>query len=373
MTRFDIAIVGSGILGLAHAYHAARAGKRVVVIERSPKAVGASVRNFGMLWPIGQPAGGRRTLALRSREHWLTVLADAGLWHERTGSLHLAYADDEAAVLQEFAAGESQTRFLSPEETREKAPAVRREHLRGALWSPTETCVDPRAVIAALPGYLADRFGVAFRFGTAVQAIERPVLVTSDGTIEAEAVIVCAGVELQALYADALAADGLFACKLQMLRTAPVEGGWRVGPMLAAGLTLRHYASFAHCPSLPALKARLIAELPDYERFGIHVMVSQNGAGELVLGDSHEYGADAFSPFSSETIDGLILDYLATFFAPPALRIASRWQGVYCKHPTEPYRVLSPEAGVTLVTGVGGAGMTLSFGLAERVVERILG
>ena len=89
--HYDIAVVGAGILGLAHAYHLARAGKRVIVFERHARAQGASVRNFGMVWPIGQPAGQPYNLAIRSRDIWLDVLADAGLWHERSGSLHLAY------------------------------------------------------------------------------------------------------------------------------------------------------------------------------------------------------------------------------------------------------------------------------------------
>jgi FAD dependent oxidoreductase TIGR03364 len=175
---------------------------------------------------------------------------------------------------------------------------------------------------------------------------------------------VCSGTDLETLYPEALAAVGLMPCKLQMMRTPPV--GWRLGPMLAAGLTLKHYPAFTACPSLPAMRERLAREYPEHERFGIHVMAAQNGAGELVLGDSHEYG-DAVSPFDNPAIDRLILDYLHTFLDVPET-IAARWHGLYVKHPTEPYVVLRPAAGVITTVGLGGAGMTLSFGLAERVV-----
>src|SRR5882762_11677836 len=94
----DVAIIGAGILGLAHAYLAARAGKSVVVFEKSPRAMGASVRNFGMVWPVGQPAGEMLEIAMRSRQLWLELLRDAKLPYRDTGSLHVTYREDEARV-----------------------------------------------------------------------------------------------------------------------------------------------------------------------------------------------------------------------------------------------------------------------------------
>ena len=101
--KADIAIVGAGILGLAHAYFAARRGRTVVVFERTPRAQGASVRNFGMIWPIGQRASAVHQMAMRSRQIWQEVLDDAGLPYRPTGSLHVVYHQDEVDVAREFA------------------------------------------------------------------------------------------------------------------------------------------------------------------------------------------------------------------------------------------------------------------------------
>jgi len=47
--RFDLAVVGAGIIGLATALAAVRRGLRVVVVDRDAQANGASVRNFGFI------------------------------------------------------------------------------------------------------------------------------------------------------------------------------------------------------------------------------------------------------------------------------------------------------------------------------------
>jgi len=375
-TQFDVGVVGAGILGLAHAYHLARRGLKVVVFERHSRAQGASVRNFGMIWPIGQPSGPMYQMAKRSCDLWLEVLAASGLWHARSGSLHVAYHDDEEQVLREFAAEASREgrrcEMWTPAQVTARYPAIREADLRAGLWSPGELGVDPRQVIASLPDWISRTLGVTFEFGTAVLSYDSPRLITTNGERLARRLVICTGVDFRDLAPAAFAHAGLIACKLQMMRSQAYGHRFRLGTQLAAGLTLRHYPSFAACPTLPELDRRLCAELPDHVRFGIHVLIAQNADGELVIGDSHEYG-DAIEPFDKRVIDDLILEYLQSFLVVPELTIAARWHGVYVKHPSSPYVIARPTPESLAVTGVGGAGMTLSFGLAEQTIKDWLG
>jgi FAD dependent oxidoreductase TIGR03364 len=373
---FDVGVVGAGILGLAHAYHLARRGYRVVVFERHPRARGASVRNFGMIWPIGQPPGRMYELARRSREIWLEILEASGLWHAPSGSLHVAYHEDEEQVLREFAdrtANEGRAcEVWTAAQVTARFPAVREAGLRLGLWSPGEVGVDPRQIVAQLPDWLSRTFGVTFAFGTTVLGYDLPRVVTTDGDRRVRRLVLCTGADFRDLAPAAFARSGLVPCKLRMMRSQAYGDRFRLGTLLAAGLTLRHYSSFAGCPSLPTLVRRLDADLPEYRALGIHVLAAQNESGEVVIGDSHEYG-ETIEPFDSTRIEELILAYLDTFLTIPDLKISARWHGVYVKHPTEPYVIARPGPGTLAVTGVGGAGMTLSFGLAEQTVNDWLG
>ena len=372
---YDVAVVGAGVFGLAHAYHFAKSGMKVGVFERNPRANGASVRNFGMLWPIGQKPGETHGIALRSREIWLQILRESGLWHETRGSLHLAYREDELETLREFISSAPARGFevslLSPVQIASISAGARLEGLLGGMFSASEVCIDPREAITHLPDFLAKTYGVEFHFGTVATRYDSPTLTAGGGDYRASRLFVCAGDDFETLYPEVFEKSGITRCKLQMMRTEPQPDAWRMGPMLAAGLTLRHYSSFADCPSLPALKKRVALENPKYDQYGIHVMASQNGRGEIVIGDSHEYGK-MVSPFNSEEIDLLILDYLQTFLEAPNLKIASRWHGVYAKHPDLNWLVADPSPNVRVVASAGGTGMTLSFGLAERTVTDFL-
>ena len=53
----DLAIIGSGVMGTFHAYHAALAGKKVVVFEKDLQPMESSVRNFGRVVPSGFAPG----------------------------------------------------------------------------------------------------------------------------------------------------------------------------------------------------------------------------------------------------------------------------------------------------------------------------
>ena len=368
--KADIAIIGAGILGLAHALTAAKRGHQVVVFERNPQAQGASIRNFGMIWPIGQAPGTIHQCALKSRQTWLDLAHKTDFWLAATGSLHLAYADDEFAILSEFAALAPdlgyEVELLDAAGVLARSQAVRESNLKGGLWSASEVCVDPRQAIAALPGYLEREYGVSFRFSTPVHRIDLPRIDTATASWIVDRAIVCSGTDFESLYPEVFATSGLTRCKLQMMRTAPQPASWRLGPLLTAGLILRHYAAFEQCASLPAYAQRIADESPEFDTWGIHVMASQNGLGEVIVGDSHQYGL-LVDPFDKTEIDRLILDYLQTFLAVPELHISERWHGVYAKHPDQAAFIAEPASGVKIVNGVGGAGMTISFGLADEI------
>ena len=366
-------VIGAGIVGLATARALALRGFKVKVIERSQQAVGASIRNFGMVWPIGQPTGDLYETALRSRSIWKETCTEAGIWHSENGSLHLAYHADEWAVLEEFV-GENQAvrpaiSLLQKKQVREKSNVVVLKGLRGALWSSDEIIVDPREAIAKLPAFFTEKYGVEFQFGVAATEVRTGKVRTGDGRWhEADRIFICSGQDFETLYPQAFADSGITRCKLQMMRT-PAQPA-RIGASLCTGLTLTHYKAFERLPSLPALCRRFEAEMPEYLRWGIHVLVSQNEAGAVTLGDTHEYGLH-LDPFERSELNDLVIKYLETFCRLPKPQIAETWHGIYAKLPGgKSWLVEQPEPGVTILNGLGGAGMTLSFGMAERVVGR---
>ena len=153
-----------------------------------------------------------------------------------------------------------------------------------------------------------------------------------------------------------------------MMRLVQQPQDWRIGPPLCAGLSFIHYKGFSVSPSLGILKETYQDQYPELLELGIHVMVSQNGLGELTIGDSHEYGLN-LSPFDQTHVNELILNFLKTFAQFKDWRIGSAWHGIYPKMTNGATEFIhNVDEAVTIVNGMGGNGMTLSFGLGEEVV-----
>jgi len=363
-------VIGAGIVGLATARALAKRGYQVTVIERSSQAVGASIRNFGMVWPIGQPEGTLYERALHAKSIWKEVLAGAKCWSHEAGSLHMAYHQDELEVIQQFVdvSPYRPVSFLNAEQTLAKSPAVNPDGLLGSLYSADEMIVDPREAIAAIPGYLTAALGVTFIWNTAISKVEYPAVFSGSKSWSADEIFVCSGQDFETLYPEQFSEAPLTKCKLQMMRLEAQPDDWRIGPALCGGLSFIHYHGFKAAASLPGLKARYERQYAEYLKWGIHVMASQNGLGEITVGDSHEY-ALTFDPFDREFINTMILDYLGTFAQFKSPKVFQSWHGIYPKMTNGATEiVLRPESGVTIINGLGGNGMTLSFGLCDEVV-----
>lgn len=366
-------MIGAGIVGLATARALAIRGCKVTVFERNERAVGASIRNFGMVWPIGQPTGPLFERAMLSKSIWKGICDEARIWHDEVGSLHMAYDADELQVIQEYVEVNRQYRdcsLLTAKQTLQKSPAVNPDGLKGALWSSDEMIVEPRVAMGQIAQYLNEKYDVEFYWNTAVSQIDHPSVSSGNNTWEADEIFVCSGADFETLYPELFTQTDITKCKLQMMRLASQPDDWRIGPALCGGLSMIHYPGFRAAASLPALRERYEDEYADLLEWGIHVMVSQNGNGELTIGDSHEYGL-VHDPFDKEFINNLITDYLQTFANFKDWQLLQSWHGIYSKMTNGATEVIiEPAPGITIINGLGGNGMTLSFGLCEEFIEK---
>jgi FAD dependent oxidoreductase TIGR03364 len=259
--------------------------------------------------------------------------------------------------------------LLNAAEVLQRSEAVVSNNLFGGLYSADELIVDPREAIASLPGYLEAVYKVEFYWNKCVSYIaDNTVYIGNEEEHEADLVFICSGADFETLYPEAFTNYPVTKCKLQMMRLAAQPGNWRMGAALCGGLSLIHYNSFKVAESLPLLKAKYATEMEEYIDWGIHVMAAQNQMGELTIGDSHEYGTTQ-DPFDKDFINQLIKNYLHKFVSFKDDTVVQTWNGVYAKLTNGDTELFfSPEPGVYVLNGLGGAGMTLSFGLAEEVV-----
>ena len=223
----DVVVIGAGVVGCAIAYELAGRGARVRVIDGRGAGAGATRAAAGMLAPHveghlelgtrGSGLGARipspgspgpnpkalRALGVRSLALYddfvRRVTTDSGqtVEYERAGTLQVAFEESEAAELCALARALAGTKvdhiLLDAGEARRLEPAlsgrvVRALHVREQGYVAAEALTRALASAAIRQGaeIVTDRVASIEGGGT-------PRVVTSGGTLEADAVIVAAG------------------------------------------------------------------------------------------------------------------------------------------------------------------------------------
>ena len=371
MPTFDLAVVGAGIVGLSCALAAAERGLSVVVVERDPRARGASVRNFGLVTVSGQERDAVWRRARRSRQVWLEVAAQAGIAIQQRGLWVVAQRAEAAAVLEAFVRSETADgcELLGPAAARRRCPELRGDG-QAALWSPHELRLESREALPALAAWLSRARGVVFQWETVVLGVDPPRLDTSRGALAAAAVVVCPGDDRVSLFPERLAAAGVGRCTLQMLRLE--SPGFALPGTVMSDLSLVRYGGFAGLPQAAALRRRLETEQAEHLLHGIHLIIAQGADGSLVVGDSHhvdgapgprrdELGVD-------ERVYALLLDEYRAVTGRAAPAVRSRWSGTYAVAPQGTVLVEAPLPRVRLVVVTGGVGASTGFAIGEEVI-----
>jgi len=183
-------------------------------------------------------------------------------------------------------------------------------------------------------------------------------------------VVVCPGDDFSTLWPDRIAAYNLRRCRLSMLRLA--DPGMRLPAALMSDLSLTRYAGYAALPEAAALKAKLLAEAPRHYANGVHLIVAQGADGSLIVGDSHHYD-DLPGPFAPATAEDDILNEYARAFGRAAPPVLERWVGTYASADNRTFLVDTPADNVRLVIVTGGTGASTSFGIAEHVLNELMG
>ncbi len=370
-----VVIVGGGIVGSMHAWMAARRGYEVVQLEREAEARGASVRNFGLVWVSGRAAGPELELALRARELWEDIGAEVpAVGFRAAGSVTVAESAAQAAVLVSAAnapdADARGFRLLDPAATRAINPALRGE-FPAALYCARDAVVEPRTATRALRAALATRGSYRFIPDTTVTEFATGGVVTANGQRwAADLVILATGAASGGLASAHLASAGLRRCRLQMMQTAPYHRVLTTA--VADGDSLRYY---------PAFRPHGAAGLPPAAtvpaRHRLQLLMVQRLDGSLTVGDTHAYD----EPFDFDLDEEPYLhlrDAAQRLLGEPLPPVTRRWAGVYSElapgpgpaaaahRPDRVYHRAEVAAGVVLVTGPGGRGMTCSPAIAEE-------
>lgn len=382
----DLLVIGGGVLGTFHAYHALARGLKVILLEKNAAPRGATVRNFGQVVPSGMDQTWQR-FGRESLEIYNAIQAQADISIRQQGSIYIASDEEEQTLIEELhvinQSADYESELWNSEKCHRRYPQLRPDYCRAGLFFPQEVSVDPREMVFKLHRFLAEDPNFQSHFQSCVSQLsvqengQSKVVkaTTANGqTFSAAKAIVCSGSEFQLLFPEHFRASNLIAVKLQMLRLSPQPKSVLPGNVLT-GLSIRRYESFSQCPSWEKIKSNEPKE-SFAKKWGVHILFKQETDGSLVLGDSHEYANvknfdDLGFDLRSE-INEFMLAEAAKIFDLPSWELEAAWAGIYCQtnHPSG-IHTQTIDDHIHIVTGIGGKGMTSSAGFSKHHLGEI--
>ena len=380
-TKYDLIVIGGGVLGTFHAYHALQKGLKVAIIEKDKLPVSATVRNFGQVVPSGMDTKwqnyGRESLKIYS-----DIQSQFDISIRKNGSVYLASNDEEVQLIEELSIINKNNGYesllLTKEQCLEKYSGLRNDYIKAGLFFPEEVTVEPRIMINRLLEFLIKNKGLAYFGNTKVvrcdSLLNEVVVLTANGEIhKTSKVILCCGSEFKTLYPDVFAKSDLEVTKLQMLQTKP-QADYQLNGSILTGLSIRRYEAFYECPSFDGIKAKEASDSFEKE-WGVHILFKQAVDGSVIIGDSHEY-ADAANiddlGFDLRMdVDEFMIAEAKKIFNLPTFEIQNRWYGMYSQCKENDIFEHTIENNIHIVTGIGGKGMTGSAGFSKENIKNI--
>lgn len=382
-SHYDLTVVGAGILGTFHAYHAARMGKKVLLIEKDQYPVNATVRNFGQVLPSGLAAGWFQ-YGERSVEIYQAIQQECDISVRQNGSVYIASDEQERQLIHELKQRMDdrsyEAHLLSASDCMQKWPALQKSYCKEALFFPKEVSIEPDKMIYRLIQYVGEKYpSLEYKPATAVMdcAIKGDqvhVFTAAGEQFSSEKLILCNGGECKLLFAELLSKSGIVLSKLQMMKTVPMPAVKLEGNILT-GLSIRRYESFEECPSFETLTT------PDHykalKQWGIHILFKKAVDGSFIIGDSHQYAdinhSENLGFDINQNINELMLEEALRIVDFDVRKISQTWVGFYPQHPEKEIVEYDIEDRIHIRTAIGGKGMTSGAGYAEQSIRNILG
>lgn len=208
MEKYDVIIIGGGVVGCMTARHLSRYQLKILLIEKEADlAMGASGANSAIVHAGYDPKPGSLKAEMNSlgSQMWDTLASELGFKFDRRGDYVVAVGAEELAVLEKLLLqgkrnGVPGMTIISGHEMREREPGITPQ-VSGAIWAPTGGICDPfMAVVSAAENAVQN--GVTVMLQTAFEdfVIENDRIVgvkTNRGTFSCRWAINAAG-----LYSD---------------------------------------------------------------------------------------------------------------------------------------------------------------------------